>query len=54
VGVGPWLSSEVADDGPGPWRVGGCPVMSRALTDVKLTDLGYLSLFEHYLGHVSG
>jgi RNA-directed DNA polymerase len=38
AGVGPWLAYGVAYDGPGPWRVAGCPAMSRALTNGKLTN----------------
>jgi RNA-directed DNA polymerase len=48
AGVGPWLAYGVAYDGPGLWRVAGCPAMSRALTNAKLTQLGYHSLSERY------
>lgn len=48
AGVGPWLAYGVAYDGPGPWRVAGCPAMSRALPNAKLTQLGYHSLYERY------
>lgn len=48
TGVGPWLAYGVAYDGPGLWRVAGCPAMSRALTNAKLTQLGYHSLYERY------
>jgi RNA-directed DNA polymerase len=48
AGVGPWLAYGVAFDGPGPWRVAGCPAMSRALTNAKLTQFGYHSLHERY------
>jgi group II intron reverse transcriptase/maturase len=48
AGVGPWLAAGVAYDGPGYWRVAGCPAMSRALPNVKLQELGFHSLREHY------
>jgi RNA-directed DNA polymerase len=48
AGVGPWLAYGVAYDGPGPWRVAGCPALSRALPNAKLRQLGYHSLYERY------
>ena len=48
AGVGPWLAAGVAYDGPGYWRVAGCPAMSRALPNAKLTELGFHSLRERY------
>lgn len=48
AGVGPWLAYGVAYDGPGPWRVAGCPAMSRALPNAKLRQMGYHSLSERY------
>jgi len=54
AGIGPWLAYGVAYDGPGPWRVAGCPAMSRALTNGKLTQLGYHSLYERYQALASG
>lgn len=48
AGVGPWLAAGVAYDGPGYWRVAGCPAMSRALPNVKLQELGFHSLREKY------
>jgi RNA-directed DNA polymerase len=48
AGVGPWLAAGVAYDGPGYWRVAGCPAMSRALPNRKLRDLGFHSLRERY------
>lgn len=48
AGVGPWLAAGVAYDGPGPWRVAGCPAMNRALGNTRLQDLGFHSLRERY------
>jgi len=48
AGVGPWLAAGVAYDGPGHWRVAGCPAMTRALGNNKLQDLGFHSLREKY------
>jgi len=48
AGVGPWLAYGVAYDGPGLWRVAGCPAMSRALPNAKLRQMGYHSLYERY------
>jgi RNA-directed DNA polymerase len=48
AGVGPWLAAGVAYDGPGLWRVAGCPAMSRALGNRKLQGLGFHSLHERY------
>jgi len=48
AGVGPWLAKGVAYDGPGHWRVAGCPAMSRALPNAKLRELGFHSLRERY------
>jgi RNA-directed DNA polymerase len=48
AGIGPWLAAGVAYDGPGYWRVAGCPAMSRALPNAKLAELGFHSLHERY------
>ena len=48
AGVGPWLAAGVAYDGPGYWRVAGCPAMTRALGNQKLRNLGFHSLRERY------
>jgi group II intron reverse transcriptase/maturase len=48
AGVGPWLAAGIAYDGPGHWRVAGCPAMSRALPNAKLRELGFQSLRERY------
>lgn len=48
TGVGPWLAAGVAYDGPGYWRVAGCPALTRALGNRKLQALGYHSLRERY------
>jgi len=48
AGVGSWLAAGVAYDGPGYWRVAGCPAMTRALGNRKLQELGYHSLRERY------
>ena len=49
AGVGPWLAWGVAYNGQGPWRIAGCPAMTRALPNAKLQQLGYRSLHEGYL-----
>ena len=49
AGVGPWLAWGVAYNGQGPWRVAGCPAMTRALSNEKLRQFGYHSLHERYL-----
>jgi RNA-directed DNA polymerase len=48
AGVGPWLAYGVAYNGQGPWRVAGCPAMSRALPNAKLHQMGYHSLYARY------
>jgi group II intron reverse transcriptase/maturase len=48
AGVGPWLAWGVPYNGQGPWRVAGCPAMSRALPNAKLAQLGFQSLHERY------
>jgi group II intron reverse transcriptase/maturase len=53
AGVGPWLAWGVAYNGEGPWRIAGCPAMSRALPNEKLKQLGYHSLYERYLSFAS-
>ena len=54
AGVGRYLAYGVAYDGPGLWRVAGCPAMSRALPNAKLRQLGYHSLYERYQALASG
>jgi group II intron reverse transcriptase/maturase len=49
MGIGPWLAWGVAVDGPGPWRVAGCPAMTRSLTNGKLGELGFHSLYTRYV-----
>jgi RNA-directed DNA polymerase len=53
-GVGPWLAWGVAYDGPGPWRAAGCPALTRALSNAKLTQLGYHSLLTRYQSLAAG
>jgi RNA-directed DNA polymerase len=53
MGVGPWLAAGVAYDGPGPWRVAGCPAMSQSLTNKKLEELGFHSLHQRYVQRVT-
>lgn len=48
AGVGPWLAWGVAYNGQGPWRIAGCPAMSQALSNGKLRQFGYHSLYERY------
>ncbi|MBM3495172.1 MAG: hypothetical protein FJX72_12755 [Armatimonadetes bacterium] len=48
AGVGPWLAWGVAYNGQGPWRIAGCPAMSKALSNAKLVALGYHSLYDRY------
>jgi RNA-directed DNA polymerase len=54
AGIGPWLAWGVAYNGQGPWRVAGCPAMSRALPNAKLAQLGFHSLRERYQALASG
>ena len=53
AGVGPWLAWGVAYNGQGPWRIAGCPAMTRALSNEKLRQLGYHSLHVRYLAFAS-
>jgi group II intron reverse transcriptase/maturase len=48
AGVGAWLAYGVALNGQGPWRISGCPAMTKALSNEKLRQLGYHSLLERY------
>jgi len=52
-GVGPWLAYGVALKGYGLWHVAGCPAMTRALTNAKLQQLGYHSIYERYSAFAS-
>ena len=47
-GIGPWLAWGVAYKGYGPWRVAGCPAMSRALPNQTLEKMGFSSLYRRY------
>jgi RNA-directed DNA polymerase len=49
AGIGRYLAWGAAYDGPGYWRVAGCPAMSQALPNAKLTVLGFRSLHQRYL-----
>lgn len=49
AGIGRYLAWGVAYDGPGYWRVAGCPAMSQALPNAKLSALGFHSLHTRYL-----
>jgi group II intron reverse transcriptase/maturase len=53
AGVGPWLAYGVASKSYGPWHIAGCPAMTRALNNAKLTQLGYHSLYDRYLALAS-
>ena len=53
AGVGPWLAWGVAYNGQGPWHIAGCAAMNRALSNVKLQQLGYQSLYDKYLSFAS-
>lgn len=53
AGVGPRLAFGVAYKGKGPWRIAGCPAMTKALPNDKLRQLGYHSLSERYLSFAS-
>jgi len=53
AGIGPWLAWGVAYNGQGPWRIAGCPAMTRALPNEKLRQFGYHSLYERYLAFAS-
>jgi RNA-directed DNA polymerase len=48
-GLGPWLAWGVVMQGYGPWKVAGSPVMARALTNGRLEQLGFSSLYRRYL-----
>jgi group II intron reverse transcriptase/maturase len=48
AGIGRYLAWGAAYDGPGLWRVAGCPAMTQALPNAKLTELGLHSLHERY------
>jgi RNA-directed DNA polymerase len=54
AGVGRWLAYGVAYDGPGLWRAAGCPALHQALTNAKLIQWGYHSLYERYQALASG
>jgi RNA-directed DNA polymerase len=54
AGVGRYLAYGAAYDGPGLWRVAGCPAMTRALPNAKLRQMGYHSLYERSLTLASG
>jgi group II intron reverse transcriptase/maturase len=51
--VGPWLAYGVAYNGEGPWRIAGCPAMNQALSNERLRQLGYHSLYERYQAFAS-
>lgn len=52
-GIGPYLAWGVACNGDGPWRVAGCPAMSRAFTNARLATLGYSSLYTRFISLTS-
>ena len=43
------LAWGVVMQGYGPWKVAGSPVMARALTNGRLEQLGFSSLYRRYL-----
>jgi len=49
AGIGRYLAWGAAYDGPGYWRVAGCPAMTQALTNARLAALGFHSLQARYL-----
>jgi group II intron reverse transcriptase/maturase len=49
LGTGHWLAWGVAWKGYGPWKVAGSPAMTRALTNVRLEQMGYSSVYKRYL-----
>jgi RNA-directed DNA polymerase len=53
LGVGPWLAWGVAMKGYGCWKVAGTPAMSRAITNERLEQMGYSSLYRRYLALTS-
>ncbi len=48
-GIGPWLAWGVAMKGYGCWKVAGTPALTQALTDQRLEQLGFSSLYHRYL-----
>jgi group II intron reverse transcriptase/maturase len=52
-GIGPWLAWGVAFGRYGPWKVAGCPAMTRAFTNARFAALGYSSLHERSLALTS-
>jgi RNA-directed DNA polymerase len=52
-GVGPWLAWGVAYNGHGLWKIAGSPAMTRALTNTRLEQQGYSSLYKRYLALTS-
>ena len=49
AGIGRYLAWGTAYDGPGLWRAAGCPALTQTLTNARLAELGYHSLYERYL-----
>jgi RNA-directed DNA polymerase len=49
AGIGRYLAWGVAYDGPGLWRVAGCPAMTQALKNAQLANLGFQSLHQRYV-----
>jgi len=53
LGIGRWLAYGAAYNGHGPWTIAGCPAMTQALTNQRLKDEGFESLYERYLALAS-
>jgi RNA-directed DNA polymerase len=53
LGTGPWLAWGVAYKGYGPWKAAGSPAMTRALTNARLEQMGYSSIYKRYLALTS-
>jgi RNA-directed DNA polymerase len=49
AGVPRFLAYGVAINNAGPWRSAGTPAMTRALTNARLSSLGFASLAERYV-----
>jgi len=49
LGVGPWLAWGVSYKGYGLWKIAGSPAMTRAITNTRLEEMGYSSLYKRYL-----
>ena len=49
MGVERYLAWGAAYNGAGPWRIAGCPAMTQGLTNARLGEMGYHSLYTKYL-----